>query len=214
MFGGKCLFFHPLNHRNTNLSICSADFLSVFLCPKPPSLSDWEFWSHTGTRWSVGAGTRDWFPDLIASSGERSGALKLLARTSSSAVILTSSRDVILSASLKTPTNTWYFSLILRKLADKTSSEYFGWLSFYLDTWPSSLLLLFSSHSALSRSTCSWFLIPIPVFRISAWTLYSLMTVFIPGIWVTRTFKEENKKGIPTWPAVLKTSPELRSDTL
>lgn len=207
MLGGKCLFFRPLNHKNTNLSICSAGFLSVLLCPKPPSLSDWEFWSHTGTRWSVGAGTRDWFPDLIGSSGERSGALRLLARTSSSAVILTSFRDVILSPSLKKSTNTCYFSLLLRKLADQTSSEYFGWLSLHLDMWPSSLLLLFSSHSALSRSTCSGFPIPIRVFRISAWTLYSLMTVFIPGIWVTRTFKEENKKGIPTQLAVLKTSP-------
>ncbi len=203
-------------HKDTNLLNCSADFRSavwLFLCPMAAWLPNRGFWSHTGTRWSSAgggacgtgsAGARDWIIEDTGLSGSRgsrwggsasrltSAALKALARTSSSALILTS-REAGPSPDLQTTRCCFiHHSEGGRHILTGTHHLlrcYDSWVFPYPDMWPASLLLpaLLSWQSALRRSRCSGLLTPIPVFRISDCTLYSLIKVFMPGTWVTRT---------------------------
>lgn len=165
------------NLADTNLSMCSAEKLDL-------SNSDLSPWAETrGTSGAAGI----WTKDSSADSTELLGSLN----SPFSAVVLTFQHGSI-SPSLQTEKSVqlpWSYSK--QRL---TMGVNLGHISSYPDGGTSSVWLQAFSfwHNAFRRTRWSGFLIPIPVFRISDWTLYSLMRVFMPGTWVTRTWEEKN----------------------
>lgn len=205
-----CDFLYPESFRSqggyrshdvsTNLIFCWADFRSA---------ARQSFWSSAarreardsspqpGTcRGSTAAASssgiveinEDPGPGVLVGSASwaTSAALRASVRTSSSALIL-SSRAGWPSPNLKTTRcfvhhsdNSWR----VRKRHAMCKCKVF----LYPDTWPAFW------QSAVSRSRCFGLAAPIPVFRIRDCTLYSLMTVFMPGTWDTRTWRKISSK--------------------
>lgn len=154
----------------------------LFTCSSAAWLSDRAVWSHTWSRWCWRAGS--WMVGLFI-------MLILVSLHWRSPSALTSFSRVNEPTFNLQISHSHHYRLSSHPFHVIVAFHYpFIWL----DSGP--LLVSASWHSSLSRSRCSGLLTPNPVFRISDWTAYSLITVLIPGTCVTRTYRNRKQFAI------------------